>query len=75
MPLLIDIEQDISGIHQYELAGGYVVLVGKNDRDNDHLSSDIAENNDWWSMRRLKSPLPSFEAWQTRREVKLVGYL
>ncbi|MDY6836045.1 MAG: NFACT RNA binding domain-containing protein [Chloroflexota bacterium] len=41
-------EQDLHGIHRYELTGGWIVLVGKSDRDNDHLSLDIAENNDWW---------------------------
>lgn len=33
---------------RYELPGGWVVLAGKNDRDNDQLSLKIAGANDWW---------------------------
>lgn len=44
----MDMEQDASGVHQYELTGGWIVLVGKSDRDNDRLSLDIARDNDWW---------------------------
>ena len=33
---------------RYELPGGWVVLAGKNDQDNDQLSLRIAKANDWW---------------------------
>lgn len=33
---------------QYELPGGWVVLAGKNDQDNDHLSIKMAKPNDYW---------------------------
>ena len=33
---------------EYGLAGGYVVLAGKTDADNDRLSLKIARPNDWW---------------------------
>ncbi len=35
-------------IWRYELPGGWVVLAGKNDQDNDHLSLKIAKANDYW---------------------------
>lgn len=33
---------------QYELPGGWVVLAGKTDSDNDRLSLKVAGPNDWW---------------------------
>lgn|GEM_PF-756893 len=33
---------------EYELPGGYTVLAGKTDADNDRLSLKIARPNDWW---------------------------
>ena len=33
---------------RYELPGGWVVLAGKTDRDNDHLSIKLAKANDFW---------------------------
>ena len=33
---------------RYELPGGWIVLAGKNDRDNDHLSLKLARANDYW---------------------------
>jgi predicted ribosome quality control (RQC) complex YloA/Tae2 family protein len=33
---------------RYELPGGWIVLAGKNDQDNDQLSLKIARANDWW---------------------------
>ncbi len=33
---------------RYELPGGWVVLAGRNDRDNDHLSLRTARANDYW---------------------------
>lgn len=33
---------------RYELPGGWVVLAGRTDADNDRLSLKIAKPNDWW---------------------------
>ena len=33
---------------QYELPGGWTVLAGATDADNDYLSTELAEPNDWW---------------------------
>lgn len=33
---------------EYELPGGWIVLAGKNDQDNDHLSLKMAKANDYW---------------------------
>lgn len=35
-------------IHEYTLPGGWVVLAGRTDLDNDLLSFRIAGQNDWW---------------------------
>jgi len=35
-------------LREYELPGGWTVLVGKTDRDNDRLSLKIARPDDWW---------------------------
>ena len=35
-------------VFQYELPGGWEVLAGKTDADNDRLSLKIAHPNDWW---------------------------
>jgi predicted ribosome quality control (RQC) complex YloA/Tae2 family protein len=35
-------------LHRYELPGGWVVLAGRTDADNDALSLSIAKANDWW---------------------------
>jgi predicted ribosome quality control (RQC) complex YloA/Tae2 family protein len=32
----------------YRLPGGWKVLVGSTDADNDHLSLKVARPNDWW---------------------------
>jgi predicted ribosome quality control (RQC) complex YloA/Tae2 family protein len=32
----------------YELPGGWVVLVGATDADNDYLSIEVAQPDDWW---------------------------
>lgn len=34
--------------YRYDLPGGWVVLAGKTDRDNDYLSLKLAAPNDWW---------------------------
>ena len=33
---------------EYELPGGWVVLAGRNDQDNDYLSIKMARANDYW---------------------------
>ena len=33
---------------EYELPGGWVVLAGRSERENDHLSIKLAKPNDWW---------------------------
>lgn len=35
-------------LHSYELDGGWTVLVGRTDQDNDRLSIRLAKPNDWW---------------------------
>ncbi|MBE0566842.1 MAG: DUF814 domain-containing protein [Krumholzibacteria bacterium] len=35
-------------IWRYELPGGWVVLAGRTDQDNDRLSIRLAKPNDWW---------------------------
>ena len=34
--------------YRYELPGGWEVLAGKSDADNDRLSLKVARPNDWW---------------------------
>jgi predicted ribosome quality control (RQC) complex YloA/Tae2 family protein len=41
-------KQEQALVHEYELPGGWTVLVGRTDFDNDRLSLTIAEPNDWW---------------------------
>ena len=33
---------------QHELPGGWIVLAGRTDADNDRLSLKVARPNDWW---------------------------
>jgi predicted ribosome quality control (RQC) complex YloA/Tae2 family protein len=33
---------------EYTLPGGWKVVVGRTDADNDHLSLKVARPNDWW---------------------------
>jgi len=35
-------------VHAYELPGGWTVLAGKSDADNELLSLKVAGPNDWW---------------------------
>ncbi len=35
-------------VYQYELPGGWKVIAGKTDSDNDLLTFKIAKPNDWW---------------------------
>jgi predicted ribosome quality control (RQC) complex YloA/Tae2 family protein len=36
------------GLLRYELAGGWLVLAGRTDRDNERLSLSVARPQDWW---------------------------
>lgn len=35
-------------LYEYRLPGGWTVLAGRSDADNDMLSIKLAEPNDWW---------------------------
>jgi len=35
-------------LHEYELEGGWIVLAGRTETDNDCLSLKLARPNDWW---------------------------
>lgn len=35
-------------VHRYELPGGWIVLAGKTDYDNEILSTGYAKPDDWW---------------------------
>ena len=35
-------------VHEYELPGGWKVLAGRSDMDNEFLSLKLAKPNDWW---------------------------
>jgi predicted ribosome quality control (RQC) complex YloA/Tae2 family protein len=35
-------------IISYELRGGWTLLVGGTDTDNDYLSLEVAQSDDWW---------------------------
>ena len=35
-------------VAEYELPGGWKVLAGRTDADNDRLSLKVARQNDWW---------------------------
>jgi predicted ribosome quality control (RQC) complex YloA/Tae2 family protein len=37
-----------SGIHDYTLPGGWKVIAGKTDADNDTVSLSLARANDYW---------------------------
>lgn len=41
-------DKALPSLWRYVLPGGWVVLAGKNDQDNDYLSLKIAKANDWW---------------------------
>jgi len=38
--------------HEYTLPGGWKVLAGKNDEENDRLSIEVARPDDWWFHAR-----------------------
>lgn len=35
-------------LYEYELPGGWIVIAGRGDQDNDHLSIKLAKPNDYW---------------------------
>lgn len=35
-------------IYRYELPGGWIVLAGRTDADNERLSIKLADPRDWW---------------------------
>jgi predicted ribosome quality control (RQC) complex YloA/Tae2 family protein len=35
-------------LYEYELEGGWIVLAGRTEADNDRLSIKLARPNDWW---------------------------
>lgn len=35
-------------LHRYVLPGGWIVLAGRTDEDNDRLSLKLARPDDWW---------------------------
>ena len=35
-------------LHRYRLPGGWIVLAGRTDADNERLSLKIAKPDDWW---------------------------
>jgi predicted ribosome quality control (RQC) complex YloA/Tae2 family protein len=39
---------DPPALHSYRLPGGWEILAGKTDADNDRLSLQVARPNDWW---------------------------
>ena len=42
------VEREQHNIYEYELPGGWKVLAGKSDADNDFLSLKVAKPNDYW---------------------------
>jgi predicted ribosome quality control (RQC) complex YloA/Tae2 family protein len=41
-------EHNDPGLHRYVLAGGWEVLAGRTDADNERLSLKVARPNDYW---------------------------
>jgi predicted ribosome quality control (RQC) complex YloA/Tae2 family protein len=41
-------EREQPEVFEYELPGGWKVLAGKTNEDNDRLSIKVAKPNDWW---------------------------
>jgi predicted ribosome quality control (RQC) complex YloA/Tae2 family protein len=48
MPRPGEFERVPPRLWQYTLPGGWTVLAGRTDQDNDRLSIRIAKANDWW---------------------------
>ena len=43
-----DFVQKKPHVFEYELPGGWIVLAGRSEGDNDLLSLKVAKPNDWW---------------------------
>jgi len=43
-----DHRPDPARLYEYELEGGWIVLAGRTQSDNDRLSLKLARPNDWW---------------------------
>ncbi len=43
-----EVKQRLPGIRRYRSADGYEILVGRSERDNDHLTMRIARSSDLW---------------------------
>jgi predicted ribosome quality control (RQC) complex YloA/Tae2 family protein len=43
-----NIKEQPPKVYEYELPGGWKVLAGKTDEDNDLLSLKVASPGDWW---------------------------
>ena len=41
-------EPDTTKLYTYELPGGWIVLAGRTDTDNERLSIKLADPRDWW---------------------------
>jgi predicted ribosome quality control (RQC) complex YloA/Tae2 family protein len=41
-------DKNLPRVYEYELPGGWKVLAGKTDEDNDLLSTRIVQPGDWW---------------------------
>ncbi len=39
---------DSPKLYEYPLPGGWLILAGRSERDNDRLSLKIAKADDWW---------------------------
>ena len=39
---------DLPKLYEYPLPGGWQILAGRSERDNDRLSLKIAKANEWW---------------------------
>ncbi len=48
-------EREQPEVYAYELPGGWKVLAGKTNADNDRLSLKVAKPNDWWFHVRSMS--------------------
>jgi predicted ribosome quality control (RQC) complex YloA/Tae2 family protein len=44
----LNIDRGEVRVHEYKRPGGWVVLAGRTDTDNDRLSLEVAQPNDWW---------------------------
>ncbi len=44
----MDMKKENPRLYEYELPGGWLVLAGRSDADNDLLSIKLARPDDWW---------------------------